>query len=104
MLDDPPSGETKHGVNGPAHPLELLLFGYELLPPGGSEAIVSRATIVVGKSPLRLDITVQEQTLEAGIQRALADLEDVVGDATETLGDAVAVQRPALERAKDEEI
>ena len=44
----------------------------------------------------------QQELLERGIERALFDAQLVVREASDPLGDGVAVQRPAREHAQDE--
>src|SRR5438067_7858461 len=98
------SGETEHGVNRAAHSLEFLLFDGELLPTGGCQPIVPRAAVVVGDSPLGLHITVEQEALQSGVEGAFADLQHVFGHPPKAFSDPIAVQRLALQRAKNQKI
>ena len=64
------------------------------LLPGGRQRVVARAAVVLRRAPLRLDPAVQQQPLQRGVERALADLQHFLRQHLEPLRDAVAVQRP----------
>src|SRR6185312_5897933 len=96
--------EPQDGVDRADHPLELRLLGDELLSAGGGERVVSRAAIVVRRAPLGAHVAVEEKALEGGVKGAFADLEDVLGDVAQSMGDAVAVHRFGAERSEDEEV
>src|SRR6185437_7753908 len=96
--------EPQDGVDRADHPLELRLLSGELLSAGGGERVVSRAAIVVRRAPLGAHVAVEEEALEGGVEGAFADLEYVLGDVAQSLGDAVAVHRLGAQGAKDEEV
>src|SRR5215469_16172868 len=68
------SRETEHGADGADHALELLLLGQELFAPRGRERVKARPPVVLRRSPLGAHVPVEEQALEGGVERALADL------------------------------
>src|SRR6478672_5537151 len=98
------SGETQHGVDGADHALELFLLVRELLASRCRERVEACAPIVLRRSPLGAHMTVEEQTLQRGVERALSNLQDVARDLTQALRDAVPVHSAAGQRAEDEEI
>ena len=65
-------------MNGENQPVELFPLGGQLPAAGGRQRVIARAAVVLRRAPLGLDPTVEEQTLERGVQRALANLENVV--------------------------
>src|SRR6478672_3365904 len=101
---DRSSGEIEHEAHGRNDALELLALGGELLSSGGGQGVVPRAAIVVRRSPFGLDVAVEGQTLERGVQGALADLKHVARQLTDALGDAVSVVGAADEGPKDEKV
>src|ERR1044071_10256626 len=75
--------------------LEFLLLGGELFPPGGGQGVVAGAAVVLGLPPVGLDVTVEREALQGGVEGAFAHLEDGFGQVTDALGDAVAGVGPA---------
>src|SRR5262245_37341289 len=69
------------------------LFPFQVLATGSGQAIETGPTIVVGHPPRGRDPTVTFQTLQGRIQRALLQLEDIVRQLLDPLGDGPSVQR-----------
>src|SRR5438034_2627778 len=87
------SGRIQDFVNRENQVLEFLPFDRELLTAGGRQRIEPRAAIVLRRTPLGLDPPLQQQPLQRRIERALADLQHIVGDGAQALCDPVAVLR-----------
>src|SRR4051812_9300165 len=85
------SGGLEHLLNGFDHTVEIVALGGELFTAGGCERVIAGAPIVLRRSPFGSHPTVQEESLERWVERAFADLEDVVGGLLELQGDAIAV-------------
>ena len=66
-------------LDGPDDPLEFLPLRREPLSAVAGDRVVARAAVVVGRAPLGADPAVEQQPLQRRIQRALADLQHVVG-------------------------
>src|SRR5688500_6685150 len=75
-------------------PIELGALRPEVLPSRGGERVIPRPPVVLGWTPLGTDVVVEQQTLQGGVQRALAHLQHVFGNLAHPLRDAVAVPRP----------
>ena len=71
---------------------------------GWRQRVVPGPSVVLGGPPFGLDVAVQQQSLQGGVQRALADLEHIPRDILQALRDSVAVQRIALEDPKDQHL
>src|SRR5690348_18434886 len=98
------SGEAQHGADRAGDLLVLLLLDCELLPAGRRERVETGAAVVLRRAPLAADVAVEQESLQRGVQRALTNLEDLTRDLAQSLRNPVAVHRPALKRAEDEEI
>ena len=61
----------------------------------GYEDVVPRSPVVLGRTPFGLHPAVQQQSLQGRVEGALANLEHLLGDVLEVLGDAVPVPTPA---------
>ena len=85
-------------------PVELAPLVPKAFPPGGRQRVVAGPPVVLRRAPLRLYPAVDEQALKRRIERALADLKDVLGYLAKTLGDAVPVQLPPQQRAEDQHV
>ena len=83
----------QHALDRDDEPLELLALRAEPLAAGGGEGVVAGAAVVLGRAPFGVDPAVQQQALERRIQRALADLQHLLGHLTQPFGDAVAMLR-----------
>ena len=99
-----PSGRPQHALNRANHAVELGAFGGKLFAARGGECVVAGAAIVLRRTPFGLHPAVEEQPLERGIQRTLADAQHVVGRQTQVLDDAIAMLRSADERLQDQEL
>jgi len=98
------SGQSEHALNGADETLELVALGVESLASRRRQRVIPGTPIVFGRSPFGLHPAVQEEPLQRGVQRALADLEDVLRHGLEALRDGVAVERPAHERPQDQQV
>src|SRR5205823_4317495 len=79
-------------------------FSRQLLSSGSRERVIPRPPVVLRCAPLGRDPSVQQQPLEGWVERALTDLEDILGEGFQILRDAVAVLRAPRERFEDEEV
>src|SRR5581483_4017827 len=68
-------------------------LGAQLLPPLGGELVVLGAAVVLGQPPLRLEPAALLHAVERGVERALLDLEPVVGGFPDPGGHGVPVAR-----------
>src|SRR5260221_410039 len=84
--------------------IELLTLGSELFAAGRSQRVKARAAIVFRRAPFALHPAFEQQALQRGIQRALADLQDVFGEHAQALRDAVAMLLAAGERLQDQQV
>ena len=94
MASDGPQVVAQHALDRADHAIELGAFGGELPAAGGGERVVAGAAVVLRRAPLGLHPAVEQQPLERGIQRALADLQHVVRRQAQVLDDAVAMLGP----------
>src|SRR5882757_5322348 len=88
-------------VNGEDDVIELFTLNGQLLAPRSGERVIARAAIVFRGAPRGLDPASQEQTLQRRIQRAFADLQNVIGEVLHMLSDAVSMPRSAHECLED---
>ena len=72
--------------------------------PGLGKTIEARAPVVLGRAPLGGDPALPLEALQRGIERALLDLQDVVGELADPLRDRPAVQRLERDRLQDQQI
>jgi len=79
-------------------------FRLEIFFAGAGEGIVFGAAVVFGFAPCGFDPGLLFETVKSGIERALIDLEDVVGDLADALGDGPAVERLEGDGFEDEEV
>src|SRR5688572_13916210 len=93
-----PSGRPQHTLDRADHAIELSEFGGELPAARGGERVVARAAVVLRRTPLGLYPVVEQQPLERGIQRTLADCQNIIRRQPQVLDDAVAVFGSAPER------
>ena len=91
-------------MNRADHALEILLFLRELLASGGGQRVIPRAPIVLRLPPFGFHEAVEEESLECGVERALAHLEHVLRDLAQSLGDGVSMQGLVTQGAEDQEI
>jgi hypothetical protein len=79
-------------------------FVIELLTAETSEGVELGATIVFAGLPFGRDPAFLLEFVKSGIERTVADLEDVAGDLREALADGPAVERFEGEDFEDEEV
>ncbi len=72
--------------------------------PGRGEVVVARAAVVLRRAPSRLGPAVQEQALQGGVQRALADGEHVSRRQPQVFDDPVAVLGAVRQRLQDQKL
>jgi hypothetical protein len=83
------------------HFFEAGNFALEMLGASGGKFVDADAAVRGGDAPFGFDQFFFEEALESGIERALFDLEKVVGDALDVLDEGVAVQRLSLQSAEN---
>ena len=74
----------------------------EHLLPSLRQRVVLGAPVVFRRTPFGRDRAVELQTIQSRIERPLLDLEHLVGQKVDGLGDGVAVESSSLERVEDE--
>ena len=74
------------------------------LSPVTRDLVVLRAAVVVRDAPVRPYRAVELQAVERRIERALLDLQDLVRQQVNGLGDRVAVQPRRAERMEDQQV
>ena len=95
---------VQDAVDGEDDPVELVALVRQLVPAGRGQGVEPGAPVVLGRAPGRLDPPVEQEPLQGGIQRALADLQHVAGDGLQVSCDAVAVLRSDGEGLQDEQV
>src|SRR5215468_10127327 len=93
MLTSRPSDGVEHLAN----------CGRELAP-GAGFCVETRAAVVLGGAPARLDPAAALEPMERRVQRALLDVERRAGDLVEALGDGPSVLRLEGHGLEDQEI
>ena len=88
----------------PAYSVHTRGLGAELFPALGGELVVLGFAVVLGESPLGLEPAALLHAVEGGVERALFDLESLVGGLADPGGDGVAVSRPPREGLEDQEV
>ena len=91
-------------ADGRGHALPLAGFHRQLPASGWREPVVLRPPAQLRDGPLGFDPALVLEAMERRIQRALVDLQDVLGDLLDALRDRPAVQRFGLQRPKDEQV
>jgi len=91
-------------ADGGREAMPIGLFGLEIFFAGASEGIVFGAAIVFGFAPFGSDPGLLFEAVEGGIESALIDLEDVVGDLADALRDSPAVKRLEGNGLQDKQI
>ena len=76
----------------------------ELSPAGCSQAVVLCTLLILGELPLRAEPTLLFKTMESRIERAVIDLENVVGTGRNGNLDPVTMLWPPLQGAQNEQI
>src|SRR5687768_18453637 len=98
------SCQLHHAADSVCHALPFPRFYSELTPPRGGEAVILGAAAQLRDLPLGLDPALMLETMESRVKRALIDLQDVLGNLLDALGDGPAVQNILLQRAQDQQI
>ena len=76
----------------------------ELLPALGCQAVVLGAALVLGEVPVGVDEAAVLHAVERRIERAVFDLQNVVGGEVNPFGHAEPVHRPPREGLEDHDI
>ena len=72
--------------------------------PAGVSLVVLGPPAQLRDGPLGFDPSLVLEAMERRVERALVDLQDILGDLLDALGDRPAVQRLGLQRPKDEQV
>ena len=72
--------------------------------PDAREPVVLRPAAQLRDGPLGFDPALVLEAMERRVERALVDLQDVLGDLLDALRDRPAVQRAGLQRPEDEQV
>ena len=91
-------------VNRQDDSVVLPAFGRQLLATCSCQRIEARPPVVLRRSPFSLHPASQEESLERGVERAFADLEDVIGLRLEDLREAVPMLRTRDEGLQEKEV
>jgi hypothetical protein len=95
-------------VQDPAHrendAVEFRALDRQAAAAGGRQRVVPRAAVVLRRAPRGRHPSLEQQPLQRGIERALADLQHVAGHALQMLGDPVAVRGAGRQRPEDQQI
>src|SRR5258708_24408228 len=99
------SFRAQQSRDDPGHALPAFRFGGELFPAGARQRVIFGLAIVVRNAPLRGDPPALLQPQQRRVQRALIQLQQVLGNLLDALRDAVAVQRPQrIERLQNDQV
>src|SRR5262245_39811882 len=79
-------------------------LGAELLPSLRGDAVILRAAVVLRDAPLTLDPTPSLEPVQSRVERALLDLQYVVGRLLQPPRDGITVHRTPAQRFEDEDI
>src|SRR6185437_13129068 len=90
--------------DGAGETIPIACFDLELLAAGASERIELGAAIVLARPPLRGDPPLLLELVQRGIERAVADLEDVGRQLFELLPDRPAIHRLEGEHLEQKEV
>src|ERR1700722_6840188 len=85
------SDRLDHAGYGSDYALELRCFDGDLLAAGRGQLVIARAAVSGGDAPLCGHPALDEHALQRRVQRTLFDLQNVVGDALNGVGDLIAV-------------
>src|SRR5205085_4658937 len=78
--------------------------GTQLASPGGPDLVELCLPVVFRESPLRFDPAAGLHAVERRVERALLDLEIVVGRLADPPGDGVPVPRTPRQRLQDQQV
>src|SRR5690349_3532595 len=91
--------QLEHAADRGCEPAPFGSLLPQVPPSGLCERIELRASSKVARSPLGFDPSCEFELVQCGIERAVGDLQLVVGDLCEALAD-----RPAMERLEGEDL
>src|SRR5690348_9665987 len=92
-ISSPLQGVAEHAVDGARRSLPIGNLGLELPSSLSRDGVVPRAAIVFRRAPLGANPTASQHSLQGGVERALIDVEDVVGDLAESERETPPVHR-----------
>ena len=104
VLHPPESRRPQHSCNRRRQPRPSTALDRQLAPSGSGEAVVLRALVAIAGLPGRVDPALALEPVQRGVERAVVDVQYFIRARTEGDADAVAVLRPPLQRAEDQEI
>src|SRR5205823_1983936 len=88
----------------PNKTVELSPLRSELFASVRGQRVIPGAAVVLGRSPLGRDVSVEQQSLQSRVERTLAHLEHVRGNQLQMLGDAVTVHPSTRQRSQNQQI
>src|SRR3954453_12076767 len=92
-------------VDDSGQPVPLVALGAQLAPAAWSKRVETRAAVVLGGAPFGADETALLEPQQRGIERALVDLQRVLGHLFQALRDAPPVERAeGFQRAEHHEV
>jgi len=91
-------------LDGLRESIPVRLFGGELFASDGGEFVELGLAAVVGGSPFGVEPAAFFEAMEGWIERALLDLEDLLGDLANAVGDAIAMDRAEGDDLEDEHV
>src|SRR5580765_2829442 len=86
------------------HPVPVTRFDDELLPSQGRQPVIFRPPPELRHFPLGFDPAAMLEPVQGRVQRTLVDLEHVLGNVLDSLGDRPTMERIPLQRAEDQQI
>lgn len=98
------SGKLHDPIDGCRHAIPFAGFDRELTAARRGEAVVLRSPSELRGAPFRLNPSLVLEPMQRRVERALVDLQDVLGNLLYPLRDRPAVHRIALQRPQDQEI
>src|SRR5215472_12944462 len=99
------SCRLNHAGDGADDAFELRLLDLQLLAPSRRKAVKTRAAVLRGCAPARFHPAFEEHALQRGIERALLDLQYILGILLNRAGDFVSVQfAAARQRSQDQKV
>src|SRR5439155_12463185 len=102
--DRPASAGRENAGHGLRETLPALPLLAELLAARARQFVEAGPSVVLRGAPLRPDPTLRLQAIERGIERALVDLQDVLGELLNPLGDPPAVHGRREQGLQDKDI
>src|SRR5215469_3061528 len=96
------SGRAHHACNCLHQKIPFRVLVCELLPSGGSQAVILRTAIQFRLLPLRQDKAAGLQTVERRVQGSTLYLQNLGRTLPDSLADAMPVLRSPLQRAQNQ--